>query len=262
MGRPDVKRRVVVRRRSREPAAPDPVAIRARADELAESGMPFQMAMAVAQGRLELNAALERLAQRAEVDRLMRDHDLTRAFATQVALGHADLDTFLAKRRFLAHREENANRSCLESAASSGDTWVFGLFEGRKVEGTISEVTTYQATLVADGAEPEELHKLAFKYAYRPDDWKRVKKAIRKNKELSAEPRTPSERPQDRYTCSDRRLFGYMDEEATVDVTLLEGEILQGSIAWFGRFEFGLRVKGDAEIIVFRHALHRIRHLG
>ena len=82
---------------------PDPV-VRARVDELVTSGMPVAMAHAVANGRLDLNEALERLAQASEIERVMRDHDLSRALATQVVLGHADLQAYLIRRRFDEHR--------------------------------------------------------------------------------------------------------------------------------------------------------------
>ena len=31
---------------------------------------------------------------------------------------------------------------------------------------------------------------------------------------------------------------------------------IRGVVAWFSRFEFGLRVRGGAEITIFRHALY------
>jgi sRNA-binding regulator protein Hfq len=46
-----------------------------------------------------------------------------------------------------------------------------------------------------------------------------------------------------------------MDDAVEVTATTLEGEQLRGVVVWFGRYEFGLKLKGDAEITVFRHAL-------
>lgn len=233
-------------------------AVRERAQDLTRSGMPFQMAMAVAQGRLELNDALERLARRAEVERLMRKHDLNRALATQIAMGHADLEAFLAKRRMESHRQENRDRSVLDEAAADGLARTFGLHGQRVVTGVVTTLDAYQASLKEGEGEPELVHKLQFKYAYMPDDWKKVKKAIRKDKALAKEPREPITRPQDRYTISDKRLFRYMDQGTVVDVTLLEGEAIRGAVKWFGRYEFGLEVKGGYGLTVFRHALHHV----
>jgi sRNA-binding regulator protein Hfq len=233
--------------------------IKRQADELAAQGMPFQLAMQVAQGKVPLNDALERLNQRVEVDRLMKEHELSRALATQVVLGHADLGAFLAKRRFEEHRTANLDRSCLDRAAQSGQPLTLALFGQRKVEARVLSTSTYHVIVQEEGKEPEQLHKLDLKYAYLPDDWKKLKKIVRKDKELTEHPLRPAERPQDRYTCSDRRLFRYLDEDVAVDVTLLEGEILHGHVQWFGRFEFGLGLKGEGDVTIFRHALHRIQ---
>lgn len=231
--------------------------VKDRAQELTKQGMPFQMAMAVAQGRLELNEALERLARRAEVDSLMRKYEINRALATQIAMGHADLEAFLARRRMDEHRAAHRERSILEIARDQGTVLTLGLHGGRQVTGVIRETDAYHATVQPKAGEPEVVHKLQIKFVYPADDWKRVKKIQRKDKELSAAPRGPIERPQDRYTISDKRLFRYMDAGAAIDVTLLEGEIFRGTVAWFGRYEFGLEIKGG-EVTVFRHALQHV----
>lgn len=264
-GRPDGKGRPEVKVRRR--AAVDPRAakggerppeVRRRIEDLTARGIPHQMAVAVAQGKLNLNEALERLNKRVEVERLMKEHELSRALATQVVLGHADLAAFLAKRRFEVHRDTNLTRSCLEAAVEHGRVMTFALFGQRKVDAKVVAASTYHATLQEEGKEPEEVHKLDFKYAHFPEDWKKLKKIVRKDKELSEHPRRPAEHPQDRYTCSDRRLFRYQDEGVDVDVALLEGEVLHGHVLWFGRFEFGLSLKGEGEVTIFRHALHRM----
>lgn len=230
--------------------------VRARAEELHDNGMPFQMAMAVALGRLSLNDALERLRRQEKVEKLMEDHALSRALATQIVIGHASLDVVLARRRMQAHRDENRLRSCLDDAKESGETLVIAIHGKTKVTGTVVEVAPYSVTVQPEEGEAVEIHKLQLKYAWSPEDWKRVRKGVRMDKSLSKEPKSPIERPQDRYTCSDKRLFRYLDDEIMVQATLLEGELIRGTLTWFGRYEFGLRLKSDVEITVFRHALH------
>ena len=243
---PDAKRRLT----------PKEIDDRRRAAELVVQGYPPAMAMSVAQGRMTKNEATERLARRAEVEQLMKAHDMTRALATQVALGHAKLDEFLAKRRFDQHRGANRVRSVLDEAASDGRVWTWALFGGRKVEGKLTAITPYNVTLVPTEGAPEELHKLAFKFGHAPDDFKRLRKIQLCNKALREAPKAPAERPQERYTCSDKRFFKYVDSGAVVRATLLEGEVIEGSVAWFSRYEFALSIKGHATIVVFRHALN------
>jgi sRNA-binding regulator protein Hfq len=246
------------RPRTGEPAArrggTDPAA-KARAEKLHANGMPFQMAIAVAQGKLPLNDALERMARKDKVVRLMERHNLSRALATQVAIGHADLEQVLARQRLDQHRIDNRDRSFLVP----GDVPVLlACHGGRQVEGKILAVEPYMVLVQPKGAtEPEAIHKLQIKYAYWAKDWKPVKKSVRVDKR-AADAVQPVIRPQDRYTCSDRRLFGYMDRRTDVAVSLLEGDQLRGIVTWFSRYEFGLQLKSDAEVVVFRHALANI----
>jgi sRNA-binding regulator protein Hfq len=239
-------------RRGRKPK-PD-LAVKARAEELVSSGMPYQMAMAVAHGRMELNEALERMARKDRVNALMERHQLSRALATQIALGHASLDQVLSRRRLDTHRVDNRDRSALVP-----DTRLtLALHDGRTLKGRVVAVEPYQVQFQVDGGEVETLHKLKLLYSYAPEDWKAVKKGVRVDKKQGQQPEEPAVRPQDRYSCSDRRLFGYLDRAVDVNVTLLDGEILRGVLTWFGRYEFGLKLRSDAEVTVFRHALRDI----
>jgi sRNA-binding regulator protein Hfq len=225
--------------------------VRERADELHKSGMPYQMAMAVAHGRVDLSDALERLAKKERVQRLMERHDLSCALATQIAIGHASLDKVLSRRRLATHREEYRERTCLAPDVRIA----LALFGGRKVVGTVADVGSFTFHFTPDGEETEEIHKLKAKFAYNPDDWKRVRKVVRADKALKKTASEPAVRPQDRYSCSDKRLFACMDKQRDITVTLLEGEVTRGQVAWFGRYEFALTTKGGAEIVIFRHAL-------
>lgn len=233
--------------------------VRAKAEQLHENGMPFQMAMAVALGRMSLNDALERLARQEKVNQLISTHDLSRALATQIVLGHAKLDAVLSRRRLENHREENKDRSCLYDAMLTSDPISIGTFGGATLVGQVINVTPYHAELAIEGEdEPLEYHKLQFKYAWAPEDFRGVRKAVKIDKDIAQSPEEPMERPQDRYTCSDKRLFRYLDSETIVVATLLEGEVLKGSVQWFSRYEFGMMLKGDVQVTVFRHSLRNL----
>ncbi|MEN0063533.1 MAG: hypothetical protein AAGA48_15390 [Myxococcota bacterium] len=228
--------------------------VRERAEQLTEQGMPYQMAMAVAHGRMDLNDALERMARRDRVKVLMDRHGLSRALATQIVIGHADLNQVLARRRLAEHRQNHRDRTCLES----GSSLTLALMNGRTLRGEVGTVEPYTFTFVS-GDETTELHKLKVKYAYDPQQWKKVKKGVRSDGKKSAEGAVePAERPQDRYSCSDRRLFGYLDTEQEVFATLLGGDLLRGRVTWFSRYEFGLQLRSQAEVTVFRHALKNL----
>lgn len=246
-------RQAAARRNGKKKKPLDP-RVKKRADELHDMGMPFQMAMAVAHGRLDLSEALERMAQKDRVVKLMRDHELSRALATQVAMGHADLDQVLSRRRLQQHRDDHRDRTILQP----GVELTLALTGGETVTGTVASVEAYMLHFQPRKGDPQELHKLRAKFAYEPSVWKALKKSARVDKRIAGQKREPAVRPQDRYSCSDKRLFGYMDDGEEVVVTTIEGDVLRGHVSWFSRYEFGLRLKGDAEVVIFRHALYDV----
>ncbi|MBX2803858.1 MAG: hypothetical protein KTR31_39645 [Myxococcales bacterium] len=225
--------------------------VRERAEQLAEQGMPYQMAMAVAHGRMDLNEALERMARRDRVNSLMERHGLSRALATQIAIGHADLDQVLARRRLTEHRRDNRERTCLVL----GTKLALALHDGRVLKGEISAAEAYTFDLGDTDGNSQQVHKLEVKYAYDPGDWKKIKKGIRTDKDRVLEVTAPAQLPQDRYSCSDRRLFGYLDRTIDVVATLLSGEQLRGTVSWFSRYEFGMTLRTGCDVTIFRHAL-------
>lgn len=231
--------------------------IRHRADELHASGMPHQMALAVAYGKLDLNEALERMARNDRVEKLIKKHDLSRALATQVALGQADLERVLHRRRLEEHRRDNRDRSVLEEAKAQARPITLALHGQDRVEGVVKEVGPYELVLQADGEE-RTVHKLQVKYAYEPEAYKVLRKMLTWDKERKESPKEPVERPQDRYACSDKRLFRYLDDKVQVQATLLEGEQIRGQVSWLSRFEFGLSHEGADVVTIFRHALDDI----
>jgi hypothetical protein len=226
----------------------------------AKTGLPLESARLVAAGRADLNELLKKMAFRDEVNALMARHDLNRALATQVALGQADLDYILLSRRIDAHLAANRDRSVLEQAEKSGAEVTFGVHGHRTLRAKVKAVERYEVVLVdvESGAE-ERVHKLQLKYAYKPDDHKRVRKGLEYDKARRDRTIEPVARPQDRYACSDRRLGAAMDAKHVVTATTLEGEAFHGEIAWVARYEFGIRTKGGGEVVIFRHALDDLR---
>jgi sRNA-binding regulator protein Hfq len=242
----------------KRPAKAAPVDPRVRAEELQAQGMPPQMALAVAHGRLQLSEALERMSRMDKVEGLIKRHDLSRALATQVALGHADLDKVLQRKRFDAQREANRTKSALDVAQQSGARSTVELHGKRRLTGTITAVAPYEITFESE-AGSEVIHKLQIQALWNADQWKDVRKALKTDKRRSAEPKEPIVRPQDRYSCSDKRLFRCLDAKTAVVATLLEGLQVPGTIAWFSRFEIGIALKEGPEVVVLRHALDHLK---
>jgi len=239
------------RRKRKDPA------IERKADDLVEStGISRALAMQVVLGRVELNEVLTRMAHKAEVESLMRRYDLSRALATQITLGQADLDSVLFKRRMAQHLSDNADRSVLVQAALDGKPVSLALHGQRGVDGTVLGVDRYEFQFKPRTGDEETVHKLQAKFAVDATLRKKVRKSLSYDKERRAAGDVePVWKPQDRYTCSNKRLFTFQDQKTPVQASLLEGEVLRGVVTWVGRYEFGLEVKGGVEVVVFRHAL-------
>lgn len=231
---------------------------RQRADALHQQGMPFQMAMAVATGRMDMSEALARLEVEREVEVMMAEHDLERAIAVQIAKGGAELDTVLFGRRYQAHRTVGRERTTLVEGAEL----TLGCHATKPVTGVITELLPYAIRFAVRDGDELEIRKLDVLYTYVPSDWKRARKAIRTDKAVARKGLKPQPKPQDRYGISDKRLFRYLDQQREIAVTLVDGQHIRGTIPWFARYEFGLQVRGDVVIGIFRHALVNVESLG
>jgi len=222
--------------------------------ELVDLGLPTSMANLVARGKMDLNDALSRLAREREVDRLMERHGLTRALATQVSMGHADLDRFLLRRRLERYRKSERDRSFFDDCLPTKTPLALAVLGGERYMGVLEDVRAYEVVMEGDPARV--LHKLDIKLMWKQDDWKRVRKVLKRDKSIAERALRPAEKPQDRYSCSDKRFFRYMESDRKVAVTTIEGDHLRGTVAWFGRFEFGLQIRDDVVVGVMRHALY------
>jgi len=234
--------------------------IRKKSEKLVkETGIPHPLAWQVARGDMTLNEVLQKLALKDKVESLIRRHDLPRSLATQVAKGQADLEQVLVKRRLEAHLEQWRSHSMLVSAAAHGRPVTLALHGQRWVTGVVEAVEQYEFVFLEDGAEASErIHKLQAKLGCEAEHARALRRAIKKDKDRDAVTE-PVWKPQDRYGCSDKRLFGYLDAARAVRVTTLEGEVVSGDLQWMGRWEVGLRLKKGEPVTVFRHAIADLR---
>jgi sRNA-binding regulator protein Hfq len=221
-----------------------------------DMGLPREVALRVARREISLNQALTEMATQDKANNLMRRHGLDRALATQVAKGKADLDQVLYRRRLNSHLTLHADRSSLVDAQKEGRAWRFALHGSRLLTAQVVAIDRYEVRLAPKGGgEEETFHKLQFKLAWRPEEDKLARKGFRWDKELRASPQAPVERPQDRFGCSNRKLFSWIEDDTKLALTTLEGEVVHGKLSWFSRYELGVNIRDKAEVVVFRHAL-------
>jgi hypothetical protein len=229
--------------------------IRARAEKLMKtSGIPRNLAFQVAMGNLSLNGVLRKLSFRDEVEKLIRRHDFPRSLATQIALGQVNLDDVLQKKRLQLYIEENRDRSLFTDVTASGVRVTFLLHGMRRVSGVVSDVTSYEFRITPKKGEPMVIHKLQARAGWDARKNAAVLSSIKKDK-AHAKPMEPIVKPQDRFHCSNRRLFQHMESLDKLAIRLLEGDIVIGKVDWIGRWEFGLKTKKGPVVTIFRHAM-------
>ncbi|MDP2313004.1 MAG: hypothetical protein Q8P41_08870 [Pseudomonadota bacterium] len=232
-----------------------------RAAEIAKTtGLTIEAARQVAAGRADLNELLKRMAFQDEVQALMNRHEVNRALATQIVMGQANLTQVLTRRRVESQLVANRDRTVLELAMADGRELTVGLHGHKQLRVRVQAVERYEVVLVeTEGGAEHRVHKLQLKYAYAPDDHKRVRKGLDYDKTRRDAVVEPIPRPQDRYACSDRRLGLALDRKLPVTAITLEGECFNGEIAWVSRYEFAVRTKAGGEVVLFRHALAELR---
>ena len=219
------------------------------------SGLPRNMAFQVAMGNMTLNEALEKLAFHDQVEKLIRRHAFPRSLATQIAMKQVELDVVLRKQRQETYMEENRLRSLLTESMEQKLPITVLLHGQQRRTGQVLSVSAYEFEL-QDGktGAVETIHKLQAQAGWEAKKNAQVLSALKRDK-AHAQLTGPIEKPQDRFHCSNRRLFQYMEDSTRLTVRLLEGDLVQGTVDWLGRWELGIKTKKGAVVTVFRHAM-------
>jgi hypothetical protein len=238
--------------------------VRRRIDTLVrEAGLSESLALQVAKDQITLNEAVKQMAAREQVENLIARFDLNRSLATQVVRGDTTIDYVLEEQRREDHRSLYGQQSVLEDAAKDGKPRVFGLHGHRLVCAVVKSLNKYEVELEADasGGAPADalgtVHKLQFKFGSTITDLDAIRAALGQDPERFAIAE-PVVRPQERYRCSDKRLFSWLDAGNEVEVTTLEGEVITGPLSWIARFEIGVSVAKGLDLVVFRHAIANV----
>lgn len=236
-------------------------AVRANAEHIVKTtGVPLDIAIRVAQGRLDLNDALKQMAQRDEIASLMARHGIERALATQIVLGQADLHLVLRRRRVDDHLAEQRDRDVFGAAAQGGVELIIGV-HGRLLRRVkVNAIRAYEIDVVdVESGASETIHKTRVKFACDAQGWQKARKSMTWDDRRKARDVEPVMRPQDRYGCGNRRLGEAWDQKSDVVAVTLEGECFAGQVSYVARWEFGLRTRAGTDIVIFRHAVDDFR---
>ena len=199
----------------------------------------------------------------ARVARLMDKHGLSRSNAVQVVQGRLCINKVLLRQRRLHHLRENRDRSIFSKAVRDGRPRVFAMHGQAILIGRVKAVRQYEVDVLPLGADLKPsgdlktIHKLQFKFGayfdHLPIIQRSLKVCLGTNKSC-----IPIDKPQDRYPIADKKLFSWIEASSPIRVKTLEGEMVNCTLSWIGRWELGLNVSG-VELVLLRHALANIQ---
>jgi len=155
---------------------------------------------------------------------------------------------------------KNYRHSTFEEACSSGFPYCLHLHGQRILQGSIAENGTYDIVVTATDGERVELPKISVKMLYPAERADNVQGLIRKDDAAQPEACEPILPAKPRHHIKNKTLFPLMREQQTLLVTLLEGEILEGVIQSFARYEITLALKDGEQVVVLRHAILDMRN--
>lgn len=149
--------------------------------------------------------------------------------------------------------------SVFDEALESKEPWEFYLHNHRIVSARVKENLTYDVRLDIERGGEEFLQKTDVKLLYRQelsDSVRPLLKTDKKVRELGLESIIP---PRKRHHIKNKSLFPLMKQRQVLFFTLLEGEVIKGIVAGFGRYEITVNLKGGIPVTILRHSIYDLR---
>lgn len=235
---------------------PDP-RLKALAERIsAESGIPLSDARRVASGKEALADVLRRLRLIEEVARAAEKQLLLKKYVGQVLAGRFSLEEGLARSRLSKRKNSPDYGRCHLADGKMPQQEVTIAMVGRSVlTGIVTRESPFDLVVTTREGESVEVSKHNMKFYFAAAD----KKAILKN--LERRPDFPEVEPDFLANRRNRRdykaagLLAREESKQTTSWTTVEGEILKGTVEWFGRFEIRFKTTRGIEVILMRHAL-------
>lgn len=158
------------------------------------------------------------------------------------------------------YRIKNYPNSAIDEAVASQGLYCLHLHGGTSMQGSITANTTYDIEVTTPDGNKRDLPKIQIKLFYADEYAQPVRKHITIDEALQSRGLAPIAAIKQRNFIKNKTLFVLMREQEALSFTLLEGEILQGCIQSFSRYEITLRINEQATVVVLRHAILDVRN--
>lgn len=164
----------------------------------------------------------------------------------------AGLSDFLAK---------NYGHSTFEEAARLEALYCLHLHGHTTLQAAIIASETYDITITVPDGSQQELPKIRIKMLYTAELTDRIQSQIILDEPVRSLGLGPITTARQRNFIKNKSLFTLMREQEPLAITLLEGEILRGTIHSFSRYEIVLALQGGEQVVILRHAVHDIHNV-
>ncbi len=234
-----------------------PQAIDAKARDLeVKWSLPRNVAVQIAQGKLELEGVLQKIQLREKVDRLLEKGELFPPLGPQVVAGSWSLERALFHTRLRASKgAPDYMRSFLDEFAREERPVALAMVGGKLLQGTVVESRQFDLVLrPREGGDNLTIVKHDIKFFF---DGTRRKHLLKSIKWGVAEELVNADclrRIGARNDVKARILLELQESGRAIEWQTIEGDNVRGRIGWFGRYEVMLQLpKGD--VFVMRHAV-------
>jgi len=224
-----------------------------------ENGLPWHAAAMVARGDETLASVLKQLLRQDRINKLVAQHDLDRGVAGNIVDGKGSLEHILLRRRARQVVQETPQHRRLDEVHAAGDHVCLVVDPEEILTGRVAELERLELVFQPDEGEPRRLNKLQMHALVEPAHLAVLRQRWGRDQEICGQELAPEPCPWLRQHVKHARLQELVESHARCTLVTRRGRVLEGKIAWYSRFEIGLRLTKKAEVVLFRHAVHELR---
>ena len=176
--------------------------------------------------------------------------------AGQVASGHLSRERALELQRIRQHRTHRIDRDALKLAEMQQTPIAVSTFAEGWLSGSISEARTYEFDLIDDEGLKTVHQKHDVKLVCALDDLDGVQSCQRVDESIRSGGLVGTADRDDRVRPKDSAMLDLIEGEVPIRCVLRDGDIYEGVLTSFGRWDLSMRLEGGEQITVLFHALH------
>ena len=130
----------------------------------------------------------------------------------------------------------------------------FSLFDHLQLPAIVLQMTLSGLTVNSNGKEMV-IPKKDIKYCYKDIDAENVHALLIYKEDIKSQQLKPIESQEDVYIIESEMIRRARKDGITIEVTLREGEVFQGTVDWISPYEIKMVLKNGSKVVVFRHAI-------